>query len=93
MRNFVNWLRRLAEWIAEPRGFWLFTFVAAVAVGLALVIPRPLADDLRFAGLALQLLGVSTVLRGLRDRGRLFNKPSIVASTRAWFSRFPALTC
>ena len=89
MHSFLNWLRRLARWFAEPRGFWLFAFVGAAAVGLALVIPLPLADDLRFAGLALQLLGVSTVLRGLRDRGRLFDKPSVISSVRDWFSRLP----
>lgn len=89
MRDFLSWLSRIGRWIAEPRGFWLFAFVVLAAVGFALLIQKPFADELRYAGLALQLLGVSTVLRGLRERGKLFDKPSLVTSTWAWFSRFP----
>lgn len=89
MRALINWFQRIARWIGDPREFWLFALVVSAVVGLAFLFPIPLVDGLRYAGLTLQVWGVGTVIRGLRDRGRLFNKPSLVASTRAWIRRFP----
>jgi len=47
---------------------------------------------MRYAGLALQLLGVATVIRGLRDRGRLFDKPPLLVSAKAWLGNFPTFS-
>jgi hypothetical protein len=89
MTRLLNWLSRFVRWFFEPRTFWLCAFVIAAVCTFAIALPKPLEDDIRYAGLALQLLGVATVMRGLRDRGRLFDKPPIVTSIKAWLSTFP----
>jgi hypothetical protein len=44
---------------------------------------------LRYSGLALEMLGVFTVVHGLRAKGRLFNKPSIRALLARALKTFP----
>jgi hypothetical protein len=39
----------------------------------------------------LQLLGIGTVVHGLRDRRRLFQRPSLLGHIRAWFAGRPRL--
>ena len=65
--------------------------VTIMTVGLAVAIPKPPVDTLRYAGLALQILGIATVMRGLRDRGQLFQKPTLFAQFRNWAGRIPRL--
>jgi hypothetical protein len=91
VRNLLHWIRRLAVWVLEPRSAWVWLVVTLGALALAIAIPKPLEDQLRYAGLALQLLGIATVLRGLRDRGQLFQQPSLFAQFRQWLNRRPKL--
>jgi hypothetical protein len=49
-----------------------------------------LADPvLRYCGLAFQLLGILTVVLGLRDKRRLFDRPSLLENIRLWLDRRP----
>ena len=46
-------------------------------------------DPSAFAKLAFQLLGILTVVSGLRDKRRLFNRPSLLENIRRWLDRRP----
>lgn len=61
-----------------------------VCVALAAgILPGSAADRVRYSGLALQLLGIFTVVHGLSGRRRLFKRPSLMESIRIWYGRRP----
>lgn len=52
-------------------------------------LPGTAEDRVRYCGLALQLLGISIVAWGLRDRRLLFNLPSPLDNLRGYLRQFP----
>ena len=90
-RVLVNWVIRVALWLAEPRSFWLCVALPGAALTAFLAAARCPDDALRYAGLLLQLAGVATVLLALRERGVLFRSPGIRESIAGWLRRFPKL--
>lgn len=69
---------------------WLAVFSVAIVVAVitcALWVHTEQA--IRFAGLFLQLLGISAAALGIRDTRRMFGKPSILQSIRNWASSWP----
>jgi hypothetical protein len=63
----------LNHWLIQPWRLYLTIFFIVVA----LVFGSKGADQARWAGLALQLLGLSGVAVGLWDTLNLFNRPSV----------------
>jgi len=86
-RLFV-WSRALGGWLAEARSLWFALFVL---VGPLYVSFRPGTSefDVRLSGLFLQWFGVGTVALGLHKTRKMFGRPSLVTSLKAWLSRFP----
>lgn len=80
----------LGAWLAEARYAFLSLGVIAVALFVSL---RPHTSEpvIRWTGLALQLLGVFTVVRGISDTKAFFGHPSFARQTKDWLSRFPFL--
>src|SRR3546814_19763489 len=65
-RILIVWLRALWFWLTEPRHFWLATFVVALALVFAL--RRGTTEpEIRISGLLLQILGIGTVVWGIRE--------------------------
>ena len=91
MTKFIRWLTQLCAWLVEPRAAWVCVTVVILAFALTRTIPKPVEDTLRYAGLVLQLLGIATVVRGLRERGELFQRPTIFTSFQNWLNRIPRL--
>ena len=89
MRHFTRYVASLTRWIAEPKHFWLAILVSLAVLALSLQLARTLDDGLRYAGLALQLLGVSTVVVGLEARRRLFERASFASTIRTWWAHRP----
>src|SRR5665811_1457162 len=81
-------LKALAPWLAEARHAFLSLGVIGVALFLSL---RPHTGEpvIRLTGLALQLLGVGTVVWGISDTKAFFGQPSFVRQTTDWLTRFP----
>lgn len=54
---------------------------------------RPGASEslIRLTGLALQLLGIGTVIWGISETRALFGHPSLVTKTKGWIYRFPLI--
>ena len=84
-----SWLIGQVKWLATPWRLWGSIFVVVAALSICTLIPRPPEDQVRYAGLALQLLGVSTVVYLLRDKGRAFERPGFIAFLRSWFASRP----
>jgi hypothetical protein len=68
--NFPR-LKALYSWVAEARYFFLCEAVIVAALGVAL---RPHTNEpvIRLTGGVLQLLGIGTVILGIRDTRALF---------------------
>jgi hypothetical protein len=80
----VRWIRALGRWLMKARRVWSPVLVAGGIVAVACLLPVRLEDRLRYGGLALELLGIATVILGIRGRRRLFNRPSLREHIRAW---------
>ncbi|MBE0412406.1 hypothetical protein [Yoonia sp.] len=78
-----SWLSIRALW---PLWFGIF---ALVAVWSVLFILGCREKDIRLLGMLLQLGGFLTVAKGLRDSGRLFQKPTFRERIAIYFKGFP----
>jgi len=97
LRRSARWLRALVRWLMQARPVWGLVGVLLLAlVGSCLVPtfipPKSPEDRLRYFGLAFQLLGILTVVRGLLARERLFRVRSLADSIRQWWRRRPRWT-
>jgi len=54
-----------------------------------LLLFRAAEPLIRFTGLFLQLLGISTVLYGISETRKLFNCPSLLSVASRWLTSFP----
>lgn len=86
--RLLLWLGWVARWVAEPKLLWLALGVILLALVMAFggdsSEPR-----VRLTGLVLQVLGLGTVIWGIRKTGHLFGHPSLIDAITAWLSRFP----
>jgi hypothetical protein len=90
IQNLGRWVRALAHWLVEAWRVWVPVLVVMLVLIVASQLPLSLADPvLRYCGLAFQLLGILTVVSGLRDKRRLFNRPSLLENIRRWLDRRP----
>ncbi|MCW5658451.1 MAG: hypothetical protein KIT60_12165 [Burkholderiaceae bacterium] len=88
MSIFSLRLRALAEWLAEANHVWLALAVPLLALGICL---RPGMSEpfIRLTGLALQILGIGTVVWGILATRAFFGRPSPIAQVRGWLKRCP----
>ncbi len=77
-------------WLAEVRYAWYSAAVIGVALIISLLL-YPTEPVLRLTGLALQLLGIGTVIWGISETRALFGQPSFASKAKGWLSRFPLL--
>jgi len=90
IQNLRRFVTALAHWLAEAWRFWVPVLIVVLALTVASRLSLSLAEPvLRYCGLAFQLLGILTVVSGLRDKRRLFNRPSLVENIRGWMNRRP----
>ena len=89
IQDLKPWLRGLARWLMEARRAWFPLVVVALVLFAASLVPVPVADRIRYGGLVFQLLGILAVVSGLRNKRRLFNRPSLIEHVRRWLTRRP----
>lgn len=89
MPSFFHLSKELAYWLFSSWRFLGTIFVIVCVALTAGVLPGSAADRVRYSGLALQLLGIFTVVHGLSGRRRLFKRPSLMESIRIWYGRRP----
>jgi hypothetical protein len=85
------WLKAVWRWLLAARLFWLTSLVVfgslVIALGRGTTEPR-----IRLTGLALELLGTSTVALGIRQTREFYGKPGLFAIATEWLRRVPRLT-
>lgn len=87
-----DWMRTVLHWCRTDRLAWsTIVMLAPFALLAALcpLLPWHAADLVRYAGLALQLLGIGTVAKNLADKGVLFNLPRLRDLGRRSLASFP----
>lgn len=89
IQDLNRWSRGLGRWLMEARRVWFPLAVVALVLFAASLVPAPVADRIRYCGLVFQLLGILTVVSGLRNKRRLFNRPSFIEHARRWLTRRP----
>ena len=90
IRDLRRWVAALLRWILDAWRLVVPLLVTALVLTLALRVPEGVIEPVvRCSGLVLQLLGILTVVAGLRDKRRLFDRPSLLESVRRWLNRHP----
>lgn len=86
----ISRIKTLWPWLIEARYAWLSAGVilAALIVSLRPNTPEPV---IRLTGLALQILGIVTVIWGISETRALFGHPSFAARAKSWLTQFPLL--
>jgi hypothetical protein len=85
-----DWLKRVGQWLWRGR-------LLCGAVSSLLLVPAACAliiEDrelqIRYSGLAFELLGLLLVIRGIRETRTLFKKPSLRRFAAAWLRSWPS---
>ncbi|QPK63714.1 hypothetical protein IVG45_01675 [Methylomonas sp. LL1] len=90
MQINISRIKAIRPWLAEARYTWFSVGVILVALIISL---RPNTPEpvIRITGLALQILGIATVIWGISETRVLFGQPSFVAKAKSWLTGFPLL--
>lgn len=89
MRDLRRWALACFRWLMESWRVGILLLTGGIVLVLFSLVPFALADRLRYLGLLCQLLGIMSVVLGLRVKRRLFNRPSLGERFRHYLSRFP----
>jgi len=89
LKNLWLWIKGNVRWIASASPVWGTVTVVALVAVIASFLPGKLDDRIRYCGMILELLGVFTVVAGLREKRRLFKRPNILEHLRQWLGRRP----
>jgi hypothetical protein len=88
LRHLYHWLRAILYWLFDARLFWFA--IGVVIVSLLFVVRKGVPEpEVRLTGLALQILGIATVVWGIRETRTLFGRPDIFTLARNWFHKAP----
>jgi hypothetical protein len=88
--RLLLWSRWVVSWLGEARLLWLTLGVVGVAIAFASSGPWQTEPRIRITGLLLQLLGLATVVWGIRQTGEFFGHPTLRQALAAWILRFPS---
>ena len=88
-KDLQLWLAANARWLASASRVWLALSVVAIIVLVSFLLPGKNEDSIRYSGLVLQLLGVATVVAVLRDKRRVFDRPSLLSHVKSWIAARP----
>lgn len=91
MTKLFRWIHANLLWILRGWRVWAPLAVVVLLAATGSFLPGSPEDHARYIGVVLQLLGIGTVVHGLRDRRRLFQRPSLLGHIRAWFAGRPRL--
>lgn len=93
MRSFLvdirRWLAAIVRWLLQPWRAWVAVGVVIGVAAIASLLPGMPEDRIRYCGLALQLLGVATVVALLQDKRRTFNRQGLFEQFTQWFVARP----
>ena len=88
-RDIQVWVVANARWVVSAWRVWSALAVVAAIGAVALLLAERTEDAIRYSGLVLQLLGAATVVAVLRDKRRVFDRPSLVDHLKNWLTARP----
>ena len=89
VRDIRVWIVANARWVVSAWRVWSALAVVAAIGAVALLLAERAEDAFRYSGLVLQLLGVATVVAVLRDKRRVFDRPSLIDHFKYWLTARP----
>lgn len=89
LKNLWRWVRENVRWIASASPVWGTLAVVTLVAAITSFLPGEIDDRVRYCGMTLELLGVFTVASGLREKRRLFKRPSLLEHLQHWLGRRP----
>jgi hypothetical protein len=87
--NAARFVHAVVSWLSEFRRVWITSGAIVLILGVALLLPICRETALRWAGMLIELLGISTVVIGLDAKRRLFKLPSFLEHALSWVQRRP----
>lgn len=88
-KRLTNWIARIFVWIGEAKQTWVALFTIPLVFFIWWFALSGWELRIRFTGMSLELLGLSTVALGIRETGKRFSQPGLVEIARKWFGSFP----
>lgn len=89
LRNLWRYIFDHFRWIAIASPVWRTLGVVALVAAITSFLPGKIDDRIRYCGMTLELLGVLSVATGLREKRRLFKRPSLLEYFQQWLGRRP----
>ncbi|MGZ8921892.1 MAG: hypothetical protein ACXW0M_00895 [Methylosarcina sp.] len=89
LTDLLRYIWNHVVWLAKLRKAWIALFVLLLVLSGAFLLPGQPDDQLRYAGLVLQLLGVGTVAYLLRDKRVIFKRKSLLTFLTDWAKARP----
>ena len=84
-----SWFVAIFRWLVRAWRAWGAVGVVGGVAAISSLLPGTPEDRIRFCGLALQLLGVATVVALLQDKRRTFNRESLFEQLTQWLAARP----
>jgi hypothetical protein len=88
--SLVRKSKSVLAWLWEPRAFY-YALVPVALAFCAISLFDSAEPAIRLSGLALQILGIATVIWGITTTREHFGHPSIVSVVLRWLKRFPLI--
>src|SRR4051794_37696568 len=85
--RLLTWLKALWPWLKETASVAVFALGFVIVIAIALWWPCEPA--LRYAGLALQILGILTVAWDIKETRKHFQHPTFLTRAKQWWHRHP----
>jgi hypothetical protein len=90
LRNIWTFAISLFHWLSEGWRVFVPMLLTTSVLVVASLLSQGVAELLlRYCGLAFQVLGILTVVVGLREKLHLFNRPGFTGEIRRWIERRP----
>lgn len=88
-KRFGHWFARIVAWLGEAKQAWIAVLAIPLVFLFCWAALSGWEPRIRFTGMCLELLGLSTVAYGIQETRRLFSRPKLFEILCQWFKRLP----
>jgi hypothetical protein len=88
LKKILNWLRAIWHWLTRASTFWITVGVSVLGLIIALH-PNTTEPIIRWCGMVMDILGLSTVLWGIAKTQATFGHPTLFQVAKNWLKSFP----
>lgn len=88
--SLIRRLKGVLTWLWEPRVLY-FSLLPVTLAFCAIFLATSIEPTIRLSGLALQILGIATVIWGISKTREHFGHPPAINTLMRWLKRFPLI--